>query len=106
MADTKSAVKFKSLLGDRILVLPDEAQKKTEGGILLPDTAVDRPRTGKVVASGPGEYNPHTSGYAAMSCKVGDRVMYTIYSKADVKVEGYDRDLVLMRQTEVIGVIE
>lgn len=106
MSTTATAVKFKTLLGDRILVLPDEVQTKTPGGIIIPDTAVDRPRTGTVVAAGPGEYNPHASCYCPMSCEVGSKVMYTIYSKADVKVEGYDRDLVLMRQTEVIGVIE
>ncbi len=146
-------VKFKQLLGDRILVLPDEAKKATSGGILLPDTAVDRPKTGTVVAVGPGARREHgpsgqvtyyyeagnaksedevrkacsssahhnillmpstrekagtylDGGRHPMTVKVGDRVMYTIYSNANVEVEGYAQPLVLMREEEAIGVIE
>lgn len=98
-------MKFKKLLSDRVLVLPDEPENVTKGGIYLPDTAKERPRRGVVVAIGPGkrcDQFPHERH--AMSVQVGDVVLFTKYSGADVEINGTLHRI--MEENEVIGVLE
>ena len=76
-------------LNDRVLVKPLEAEEKSAGGIILPDTAQEKPREGKVVAVGEGR-RLDSGERQAMSVKVDDIVIYTTYGGTDVKVDGED----------------
>jgi chaperonin GroES len=90
-------------LGDRLIVKPTEAEEKTAGGIVLPDSAKEKPQRGKVVAAGPGKLLD-TGKTAAMEVKVGDSVYYGKYSGTEIKVAG--EDLVILRQDDVLAVEE
>lgn len=95
--------KVKTILEDRVLILPDEPVGKTPGGILLPDTAKAQPRSGVVVAVGPGKRCENSAGVRhPMTIKVGDNVLYTSYSGADVEVDGYKDPLRVMTEAEVL----
>jgi chaperonin GroES len=85
------------LLGNRVLVLPDEDSKKTPGGIILPDTAevVGNTYSGTVVAAGPGEYNNYTDSTIPMSVEVGDKVIYYKYKDTPKINEGGKECLIL-----------
>jgi chaperonin GroES len=89
-------------LDDRIVVEPQEAESKTAGGILLPDTAKEKPQQGKVVAAGPGKLSENGQRLA-MSVKVGDTVLYGKYSGSDVEVAG--KEIKIMRESELLGKI-
>jgi chaperonin GroES len=76
-------------LEDRIVVKPlDEETQKTAGGIIIPDTAKEKPQEGEVVAVGPGRFEEGTR--VPMDVKVGDKVIYSKYGGTEVKVEGHD----------------
>jgi chaperonin GroES len=90
-------------LGDRLIVEPTEAEEKTAGGIVLPDSAKEKPQRGKVVAAGPGKVLDNGKT-AAMEVKVGDSVFYGKYSGTEIKVAG--KDLVILRQDDVLAVDE
>ncbi len=87
-------------LDDRIVVEPQEAVAKTAGGILLPDTAQEKPQQGKVVAAGPGKLGENGQRLA-MSVKVGDTVLYGKYSGSDVEVAG--KEIKILRESELLG---
>ncbi len=87
-------------LDDRIVVEPQEAESKTAGGILLPDTAKEKPQQGKVVAAGPGKLS-ETGQRLAMSVKVGDTVLYGKYSGSDVEVAG--KEIKIMRESDLLA---
>ena len=87
-------------LDDRIVVEPQEAESKTAGGILLPDTAKEKPQQGKVVAAGPGKLS-ETGQRLAMSVKVGDTVLYGKYSGNDVEVAG--KEIKIMRESDLLA---
>lgn len=87
-------------LDDRIVVEPQEAESKTAGGILLPDSAKEKPQQGKVVAAGPGKLGENGQRLA-MSVKVGDTVLYGKYSGSDVEVAG--KEIKIMREGELLG---
>lgn len=89
-------------LDDRIVVEPQEAEAKTAGGILLPDTAQEKPQQGKVVAAGPGKLGENGQRLA-MSVKVGDTVLYGKYSGSDVEVAG--KEIKILRESELLGKI-
>jgi chaperonin GroES len=90
-------------LGDRIVVERVENEEKTAGGIIIPDTAKDKPQEGRVLAVGPGTYD--TNGkLLPMHVKVGDRVLFTKWGGNDIKIEG--KDYLVMKEADVIGVIE
>ena len=90
-------------LGDRLIVKPTEAEEKTAGGILLPDTAKEKPQQGEVIAVGPGKLLD--SGKAIpMDVKVGETIYYAKYGGTEVKI-GAD-DYVILRQDDVLAVIE
>jgi chaperonin GroES len=87
-------------LDDRVVVEPTEADEKTAGGILLPDTAKQKPQQGKVVAVGPGKLNDD-GNRLALGVKVGDTVLYGKYSGSDVEVNG--QELKILRETDILA---
>lgn len=90
-------------LDDRVLVRPDEAEERTEGGIYLPDQAKEKPVRGKVVAVGIGKLLDDGKRHP-MSLKVGDRVVYGKYSGSEVKIDGVEHTI--LREMDVLGVLE
>jgi len=87
-------------LDDRIVVEPLEAEEKTTGGILLPDTAKQKPQQGKVVAVGPGKLS-EKGDRTAVAVKVGDTVLFGKYSGSDVEVSG--KELKILRESDVLA---
>jgi chaperonin GroES len=90
-------------LDDRIVVEPLEAEEKTAGGILIPDTAKEKPQKGKVVAVGPGKLLDDGKR-AAPSVKKGDIVLYAKYGGSDVKVG--EKEYLIMRESDVLAKVE
>jgi chaperonin GroES len=87
-------------LDDRVVIEPLEADEKTTGGILLPDTAKQKPQRGRVVAVGPGKLNDKGQRIT-LSVQKGDEVIYGRYSGSDVEVDG--RDLKILRETDILA---
>jgi chaperonin GroES len=87
-------------LDDRLVVLALEAEEKTTGGILLPDTAKQKPQRGKIVAAGPGKLNDK-GDRMAVNVKVGDEVLYGKYSGSDVEVDG--KEYKILRESDVLA---
>ena len=90
-------------LHDRILVKRIEAEEKTPGGIIIPDTAKEKPIEGEVLAVGPGARD-ETGTVQPLDVRVGDRVLFGKWSGTEVIIEGEDR--LIMKESDVIGVIE
>jgi chaperonin GroES len=89
-------------LGDRVIVKPMEAEEKTKGGIILPDTAKEKPIEGTVVAAGPGKVSDDGKTIK-MEVKVGDKVLYGKYSGTEVTVEG--EEYLIMRESDIFAII-
>ena len=89
-------------LHDRVIVKRIEEEKKSAGGIVIPDTAAEKPSQGEVVYAGPGKTDDNGK-MVAMGVKVGDRVLFGKYSGQEVKLDG--QDLLHMREDDIIGVI-
>jgi chaperonin GroES len=85
-------------LADRVIVEPAAAEEKTAGGIIIPDTAKEKPKKGKIVAAGPGKVEE------PMSVKVGDTVLYGQYSGTEIKISG--DDFLIMRESDIYGIVE
>ncbi len=92
-----------SPLEDRVVVRPTKADDRTATGIFLPEGAKEKPMTGKVIAAGPGKLNDDGSR-AAMSVKKGDTVLFGKYSGTEVEID--DDNLMVMRESELLGVVE
>ena len=90
-------------LSDRILVERVEEDEKTRGGIIIPDTAKEKPAEGKIVATGNGRMG-EDGKLLPMDVKVGDRILFSKYGGTDVKIDG--SDYLILRQDDVLGVIE
>jgi len=90
-------------LDDRIVVKPMEAEDKTAGGIVLPDTAKEKPQKGKVVAVGAGKLLDDGS-HAQPAVKKGDVILYAKYGGTEIKLEG--KDLLIMRESDVLAKME
>ncbi len=90
-------------LGDRVLVKPLEAEEKTKGGIILPDTAKEKPQEGKVAAVGRGKLLDNGK-IQSLEVKVGDKILYAKYSGTEIKLNG-DEHLII-REEDVLAVIE
>jgi chaperonin GroES len=84
-------------LADRVVVEPAPAEEKTAGGIIIPDTAKEKPQRGKVVAVGPGKKDEPTT------VKVGDAVLYGKYSGTEITIDG--KDYLIMRESDLYAVI-
>jgi chaperonin GroES len=87
-------------LDDRVVVEPLEAEEKTAGGILLPDSAKQKPQRGRVLAVGPGKLRDNGQR-SALSVVKGDEVIYGRYSGSDVEVEG--REVKIMRESDILA---
>lgn len=90
-------------LNDRILVKRLEGEAKTAGGIIIPDSAKEKPAEGEVVAVGPGKFNK-AGERIAMDVKKGDKVLFSKYGGTDVKIDG--DDYLIMREDDILGVVE
>jgi chaperonin GroES len=90
-------------LHDRVLIEPLEAEEKTAGGIIIPDTAKEKPMEGKVIAAGSGA-RAEDGSITPMDVKKGDRVLYGKWSGTEVKIDG--KDYVIMKESDIMGIIE
>lgn len=90
-------------LDDRIVIKQSEAEEKTAGGIILPDTAKEKPQIGTVVATGPGKVLDDGTR-AKMSVKEKDEVIYAKYIGSDVEIDG--EKCVILRESDVLGIVE
>ena len=90
-------------LADRLVVEPIEQEEVTAGGIILPETAKEKPQQGKVIASGPGRTDDEGERIA-MEVKVGDKVLYAKYSGTEIKLEG--KKVLILRESDILAVIE
>jgi chaperonin GroES len=89
-------------LADRVVVKPKEAEEKTKGGIILPDTAKEKPVEGTIVATGPGK-TADNGELVKMTLKVGDTVLYGKYSGTEVTIDG--EEYLIMRESDIFAVI-
>jgi chaperonin GroES len=89
-------------LGDRVLVKRVEEEEKTKGGIIIPDTAKEKPQEGEVVSAGPGARDD-SGKVQPLELKAGDRVLFGKWSGTEVKIDG--QDLLIMKESDVLGVI-
>ena len=90
-------------LHDRVLIRRVESEERTKGGILIPDTAKEKPMEGEVVAAGPGARG-EDGKLQPMDVKAGDRVLFGKWSGTEVKLEG--EELIIMKESDIMGVIE
>jgi chaperonin GroES len=90
-------------LGGRVIVEPIEQEEMTAGGIILPETAKEKPQEGKILAAGPGERD-EDGERIPMDVQVGDKVLYAKYSGTEVKLDG--KKLLILRESDILAVIE
>jgi chaperonin GroES len=90
-------------LHDRVVVRRLDAEEKTKGGIIIPDTVQEKPMEGEVVAAGPGARND-AGVVTALDVKAGDRVLFGKWSGTEVKIDG--EDLLIMKESDLMGVVE
>jgi chaperonin GroES len=89
-------------LDDRVVVEPQEAEERTSGGIVLPDTAKEKPQRGKVVAVGPGKLLDNGQR-AELSVAVGDQVIYSKYGGSDIEIDG--NEVKILRESDILAKI-
>ena len=90
-------------LGGRVLIEPIEQEEMTAGGIILPETAKEKPQEGKVLSVGPGDRDDEGKRIA-MDVKVGDKVLFAKYSGTEVKMDG--KKLLILRESDLLGIID
>ncbi|MEW5912348.1 MAG: co-chaperone GroES [Thermodesulfobacteriota bacterium] len=90
-------------LQDRVIVLRVEEENKTAGGIIIPDSAKEKPQQGKIMAVGPGKVLENGTKLA-MTVKKGDKVLFGKYSGSEVKIDG--EEMLIMREDDILGIIE
>ena len=90
-------------LSDRVLVLRIEEDEKTKGGIIIPDTAKEKPQEGKVIAVGPGKVN-EDGERVPMAVKKNDRILFGKYAGNEIKIDGVEH--LIMREDDILGIIE
>jgi chaperonin GroES len=91
-------------LGDRLVVEPIEQEDTTSGGILLPETAKEKPQEGRVIAAGPGKLDD-SGKRVKMEVRVGDRVLYAKYSGTEIKLEESKKVLIL-KESDILALVE
>jgi chaperonin GroES len=99
--DLMAKLKFRPL-HDRVVVRRIEAHEKTKGGIIIPDTAKEKPQEGEVIAVGPGGRD-ETGKLVKLDVKVGDRVLFGKWSGTEVKLDG--QELLIMKESDIMGVL-
>jgi len=87
-------------LSDRVVVMPEDAEEKTASGIILPDTAQEKPHMGKIVAAGPGKVSDNGS-VVKMSLQTGDKVLYGKYSGTEITLDG--NEVLIMRESDILA---
>lgn len=91
-------------LADRVIVQPsDEAESKTAGGIIIPDTAKEKPQEGKIFAVGPGKVDDDGK-LIKMNVKVGDKVLYSKYGGTEIKYDG--KEYLIMSESDILAILE
>src|ERR1700741_4136693 len=90
-------------LHDRVLVSRIDAEEKTAGGIIIPDTAKEKPQEGEIIAAGPGARD-ESGKLVPLDVKAGDRILFGKWSGTEVKIDG--EELLIMKESDVMGVIE
>jgi len=95
-------MKFRPL-HDRVVVRRVTAEEKTSGGIIIPDTAQEKPMEGEVIAVGPGARN-EAGQIVALDVKAGDRILFGKWSGTEVKIDG--EELLIMKESDIMGIIE
>ncbi|MEX0594436.1 MAG: co-chaperone GroES [Balneolaceae bacterium] len=88
-------------LSDRVLVRPDDAEETTSSGIIIPDTAKEKPQKGTVIAAGPGKVE--NGNKIEMSVKKGDHILYGKYSGTEITLEG--EEYLIMRESDILGIV-
>jgi chaperonin GroES len=101
----RKGIKFMKIrpLHDRVIVHRLEEEEKTKGGIIIPDTAKEKPQEGKVIAVGSGKILENGTKIA-LDVKVGDKILFGKYSGTEIKIEG--EEFLMMREDDILGVIE
>ncbi|MEW6437622.1 MAG: co-chaperone GroES [Pseudomonadota bacterium] len=89
-------------LHDRVVVKRLEGEEKTKGGIIIPDTAKEKPQEGEIVAVGPGARD-ETGKLVPLDVKAGDRILFGKWSGTEVKIDG--QDLLIMKESDILGVV-
>jgi chaperonin GroES len=89
-------------LNDRLLVVRLEEEKKTAGGIIIPDTAKEKPQEGKVVAAGPGKLDDK-GNRVALDVKKGDRILFSKYAGSEIKIDGVEH--IFMREDDILAIM-
>ncbi|HWE92722.1 MAG TPA: co-chaperone GroES [Tepidisphaeraceae bacterium] len=89
-------------LGDRVLVRRVEEESKTKGGIIIPDTAKEKPQEGEVLSVGPGARDDHGKRVDP-EVKAGDRILFGKWSGTEVKIDG--EDLIIMKESDILGIV-
>jgi chaperonin GroES len=95
-------MKFRPL-HDRVVVKRIDAEEKTTGGIIIPDTAKEKPMEGEVIAAGPGARNEQ-GALVPLDVKAGDRVLFGKWSGTEVKIDG--QELLIMKESDIMGIVE
>jgi chaperonin GroES len=90
-------------LGDRVLVRRVEEESKTKGGIIIPDTAKEKPQEGEVLSVGPGARDENGKR-VDLDVKAGDRILFGKWSGTEVKIDG--EDLIIMKESDILGVVD
>jgi chaperonin GroES len=91
-------------LDDRIVVKPNDAEERTASGLVIPDTAKEKPQQGSVLAVGPGRRSEHTGDLIPLDVKVGDTVVYSKYGGTEITNEG--EDLLILSARDVLAIVE
>ena len=91
-------------LDDRIVVKPNDAEERTASGLVIPDTAKEKPQQGTVLAVGPGRRSEHTGDLIPLDVKVGDTVVYSKYGGTEITNEG--DDLLILSARDVLAIVE
>ncbi|MBI4800903.1 MAG: co-chaperone GroES [Elusimicrobia bacterium] len=102
MAETAAKVKIQPL-GDRVIVKPLEAKEVRKGGIIIPDTAKEKPQEGEVIAVGKGKV-ADDGKLVPMEVKAGDKVLYGKYSGTEIKIN--DEEYLIMREEDILGLVK
>jgi chaperonin GroES len=90
-------------LNDRVLVLRVDGEQMTRGGIIIPDTAKEKPQEGKIVAAGPGKMGDDGKR-TALDVKVGDRILFSKYAGTEIKIDGVEH--LFMKEDDILGVLD
>ena len=98
----RKLIKFRPL-HDRVVVRRLDAEEKTKGGIIIPDTAKEKPQEGEIVAVGPGARD-ETGKVQPLDVKAGDRVLFGKWSGTEVRIDG--EDLLIMKESDIMGIIQ